>query len=158
MDSGSGFFLLWLVTSANILYSFLLSVVFTLIRLCTKSHILYLSIVRNPFCSLLYAFQCGLPCNWSFLFLFFIVCLCFFRSYCTPGFLCLLVIVIVLAGAIFSMVFSISLLSWLAAISSVVPSRIGRLLNSFLIWMIASSVNFCSYLFLFWFRLFVERF
>ena len=43
----------------------------------------------------------------------------------------LLVIAFVVAGAIFSIVLSISLLSCLAAMSSVVLSRMGMLLNSF---------------------------
>ena len=49
------------------------------------------------------------------------------------------------------MVLSISLLSWLAALSSVVHSRIGRLLNSFLNCVIVSSVKFGIVIFLFWF-------
>ena len=61
--------------------------------------------------------------------------------------MCLLVIVFVVTGAIFSIVLSISPLSWLAAISSVVLSRMGMLLNSLLNCVIALLVNFCNVLF-----------
>ena len=57
-----------------------------------------------------------------------------------PEILCLLVIALDVAGAIFSMVLRISSLSWLAAISSVVLSRMGRLLDSFLNCVTASLV------------------
>ena len=59
----------------------------------------------------------------------------------------LLLIAFGVDGAILSIVLSISLLSCLAALSSVVLSRIGMLLNSFLNCEIASSVNFCKVLF-----------
>ena len=112
VDSGSGFCLFWLVISVIVLYSFFLSVLFVLTRLCIKSCFLYLSIVTNLFHSLLNAFQC-----WSslylvhFLSLFFMIFLCFFRSLSYQGFLCLLVIVFVVARIIFSTLLSISLLN-----------------------------------------------
>ena len=51
------------------------------------------------------------------------------------------------ARAIFSLVLSISMLSWLAAIWSVVLSGMGILLNSHLNCVNASLVNFCMVLF-----------
>ena len=110
-------------------------------------HSLYLSIVTNLFHSLLYTFQCWSSLNLiHFLSLFFMIFLCFFKSSSYQGFLCLLVIVFVAAGAIYLMVLSFSL-SWLAAILSVVLSRIGRLLNLLLNCVIALLVNFCTVLF-----------
>ena len=90
------FGLMLILVVGSILYSFLLSVVFVLVRLCIKSHFLYLSIVTNLFYSLLKAFQC-----WSslylinFLSLFFMICLCFLglhhtRVVCVYSFLFLL--------------------------------------------------------------------
>ena len=57
------------------------------------------------------------------------------------------VIAFVVAGAIFLIVLSISLLSCLGAMSSVVLSRMGMLLNLFLNCEATSSVNFCKVLF-----------
>ena len=83
-----------------------------------------------------------LPVLDPFLFsVFHHLSLFFFWSLSYQGFLCLLVIVFVVAWAIFLMVLSISLLSWLAAVSSVVLSRMGMLLNSLLNCVIASPVN-----------------
>ena len=83
----------------------------------------------------------GLLCTWSTSFLYFLsfhhTRVFVFASYCFcfgwRNFL--------------SMVFSILLFSWLTAILSVVLSRIGRLLNSFLNCVIVSSVNLCTVLF-----------
>ena len=61
--------------------------------------------------------------------------------------MCLLVIVFVVAGAIFSIVLGISLLSCLVAMSSVVLSRMAMLLNSFMNCEAVSSVNFHRVLF-----------
>ena len=52
-----------------------------------------------------------------------------------------------MAGATFLTVLSISLLGWLAAISSVVLSRMCMLLNSLLHCVTASSVIFCMVIF-----------
>ena len=121
-----------------------MSVLFVLIRLCIKSHLLSLSIVTNLFHSLLNAFQC---CSFlyliHFLSLFFMILLWFFRSSSYQGFLCLLAIVFVVAGAILSIILSILLLSCSVALSSVVLSRMGMLLNCEAV----SSVNFCKVLF-----------
>ena len=76
VDSGRGFCLFWSVSSVIILYGFLLYVVFAIIRLCIKSHFLYLSIVRNLFYSLLYASQC-----WFSLYLMHFISL-FFMIFC----------------------------------------------------------------------------